>query len=100
MSNEITIVSDQRGQLGRPVDPWGGPPPYSNPQPHHAHSSVLQKIHRLLRGRYPLAITLALICGGIAATAGWMSRKPMYDSFALIEIKTSIPNLGPTAPET
>ncbi|HTW94022.1 MAG TPA: AAA family ATPase [Tepidisphaeraceae bacterium] len=99
MTNEITVVSDSRGgAMGRPVDPWSGGGHYGGTPP-EVHSSVLKKIHRLLRGRYPLAIALALLCGAAGAAFGWMSRKPLYKSSALIMIKTSIPSINPLSPD-
>src|SRR3954453_7196242 len=51
----------------------------------------LHKMHRLLRGRYKLAITLSLLCGAALATAGNMIPKPQYRSAGGFEIK---PNLA------
>jgi succinoglycan biosynthesis transport protein ExoP len=44
------------------------------------------RLHRLLRGRYALVITLALLGGGAAAAAGWLLPVPKYTSVGIIEI--------------
>ncbi|MBA3272926.1 MAG: hypothetical protein H0T11_03515, partial [Chthoniobacterales bacterium] len=49
-------------------------------------ASPFKKVHRLLRGRYALAIFLALLGGAAGAVAGWYSQKAEYASDGLIEI--------------
>lgn len=56
----------------------------------------LQKMHRLLRGRYWLAITLSAVCAITLAVAGYLLPKPQYRSDGLIEIKPNIPKLDDT----
>src|SRR5207248_10888300 len=53
--------------------------------------SPIRKVQRLLRGRYLLAVVLALICGLIGAAWGWKSQKPKFSSDGIIWIKPVIP---------
>jgi len=62
------------------------------PGHHAAHQNAIWKIHRLLRGRYPLAIVLAAIFATGGAILGWRSRRPMYPSTASIQIKSTVPD--------
>lgn len=48
--------------------------------------NILKLVHSLLRGRYLLAIGLALVFGSIGAAAGWNHRKPMYSSTGSIHV--------------
>ena len=50
-------------------------------------------IHRSLRGRYPLAIALALVFGFAGAFAGYSSRKPMYASTGVVRIQPELPKV-------
>ena len=52
--------------------------------------SPVQKVHRLLRGRYGPAIALALICAIVGATVGWVSQTPDQRSEGLIQIEPVI----------
>ena len=56
----------------------GGPPPSGN--------SPLSKLHRLLRGRYPIVIVLGLIFGAIGGVGGYLSQKPGYSSTGIIAV--------------
>lgn len=51
-----------------------------------AENGDLQKIHRLLRGRYLLAILLALVLGGAGAYAGFRYGHQTFQSTGLITI--------------
>jgi Mrp family chromosome partitioning ATPase/uncharacterized protein involved in exopolysaccharide biosynthesis len=52
---------------------------------------MLRLGHRALRGRYALAITLALLGAALGASAGWHFRRPSYHSEALLQIKYALP---------
>src|SRR5689334_600559 len=65
-----------------PAGPGAPPPP-----------SPMKKLHRLLRGRWGLAITLCVIGALVGGVGGWISQKPKYASTGLIWIKPNIPNL-------
>jgi Mrp family chromosome partitioning ATPase/uncharacterized protein involved in exopolysaccharide biosynthesis len=56
----------------------------------------LHKMHRLLRGRYKLAVTLSLAMAAALAAAGYFVPKPQFRSDGLIEIKPNIPSLKDT----
>jgi hypothetical protein len=81
MSNEIQLALtpnlpaqagpwQQGGALGAPAGPADGTP--------------LQKVHRLLRGRYLLAVVLGLLGAAAGAAGGFLSQKPAYRSDGLI----------------
>ena len=69
------------GALGAPAGPAGAPP-----------ATPLQKVHRLLRGRYFLAFVLALIGAAAGATAGYLSQKPGFSSTGVLSISGVIPS--------
>ncbi len=58
--------------------------------------SPMKKIHRLLRGRYPLAITLAAICGLGGAAVGFLAVPPKFESTGLVNINPTIVGAGLT----
>jgi len=63
----------------------GGPPANQNP---------LGKLHKLLRGRYPIVIVLALIFGAIGGAAGWIIPKQQYMATGQIELSPLIRQLS------
>ena len=58
-----------------------------NPTGAPIQQSPMQKVHRLLRGRYGLAITLGLLGATIGGLAGWFGVAPEQRSEAMIEIQ-------------
>ncbi|HLL89118.1 MAG TPA: AAA family ATPase, partial [Tepidisphaeraceae bacterium] len=110
MSQDIQLASNGGGYAGYTgagvpapvaVDPFaanmgGGP---GGPQ---GGTTPLQKIHRTLRGRYGLAIGLAVAGAAMGALAGWLSQTPGYRSMGMIEISPIIPTgngpIDPTMP--
>lgn len=58
---------------------------------------IFKRVHRLLRGRYPLAIALAVVCGGIGGFVGFTSQTPQYQSTGKIHVK---PMLGKILDDT
>ncbi|MCC7351204.1 MAG: AAA family ATPase [Phycisphaerales bacterium] len=54
----------------------------------------LRKLHRLLRGRYLVALGLALVCAVGGGLAGYMSQKPRFQSRGYIEIKPFLSSIG------
>jgi succinoglycan biosynthesis transport protein ExoP len=62
--------------------------------PKQASSDHIGKtLHRALRGRYPLAITLGLVTGLLAAAVVWRLYRPMYRSEGLVQIAYSLPEV-------
>jgi polysaccharide biosynthesis transport protein len=51
----------------------------NNPQ-----QTPLRKAHKILRGRYWLAIPLAIICAGLGAWLAYRSQQPLYESAGLV----------------
>ena len=68
------------GALGVPGGPGAAP-----------ETTPFQKVHRLLRGRYFLAVVLALIGAAAGGAAGYLSQKPGYSSTGIISISGIIP---------
>jgi polysaccharide biosynthesis transport protein len=94
MSNEIQLAMNPTlpaapGAFGGPL---GAPLGSVAEEP-----TMLRKAHRLLRGRYLLAITLGLLVGAAGGAAGFMSQKPVWRSDAFIEVEARIPVSGPAA---
>mgnify|MGYP005845605735 CR=1 FL=1 len=95
MSQDIVHTGQLTG-LPVPADPWtGGSTALGMPQSSPATGSQpLQKIHRLLRGRYIVATILGLIGGMVGGYYGWNSVKPSYRATGIIEIKPYTPRLA------
>jgi capsular exopolysaccharide synthesis family protein len=90
MNREITLTSSSPGLSIASDDLWAqgtqlASAAQQQPQP-------LKKLHRLLRGRYWLAITLAVIGLCLGAIGGWVSQVPLYQSDGLIEIRPYMPS--------
>jgi succinoglycan biosynthesis transport protein ExoP len=93
MSQEIQLSSSGQG-LPTPATPWGSSGSLGAPQqPQH---TPIVKIHRLLRGRYAVALLLAAVFAGAGAAAGFFLPRPAMESVGLIEIKPYIPNMDAT----
>jgi polysaccharide biosynthesis transport protein len=82
------------GANGNGNMPLGYAPPATPPPP-----AGFKKIHRLLRGRYPMVITLGLILGITCGIAGFLSKEPMYQSYGRIYISPTIPSSSATIDE-
>lgn len=84
MTNEIQI---QPSGLPAQADLWGQP---TSAQP---QTPPLKKIHRLLRGRYPLVIILSLVCAVVGGVLGYKLPPVTYQSNGLVEIKPFMPSI-------
>jgi Mrp family chromosome partitioning ATPase/uncharacterized protein involved in exopolysaccharide biosynthesis len=60
----------------------------------------LKKIHRLLRGRYPLVIMLGLLFGIAGALLGYLSQHPLFASRSQVMIDPVIQSLNSWGGET
>ncbi len=67
--SDLVPVGPTGAYLAEPVS--AGPPQPPNP---------LLIAHRALRGRYVVAVVLAVIVGCAGSYAGWIATKPMYES--------------------
>ena len=56
--------------------------------------SPLRTVHRLLRGRYWLAVPLAVLGLGAGAAVGWTLWKPQYESVAMVQVDPVIRGLA------
>ena len=54
----------------------------------------LKRIHRLMRGRYPLVITLGLMFGIAGGLMGFLSTQPTYTSTFMVEIVPQVHTPG------
>lgn len=84
MSHDIQVRNAQPNLPTTPDEVFGaagGGMMMGPPQP-----SPAAKVHRMMRGRYGLAITLALIGATIGAVAGWFSQRAEVESTAMVSI--------------
>jgi len=70
-----------------------GPSHHYNTAPPKPADNPLLLVHKLLRGRYLLAIVLAFILGPIGAVAGYMAVTLEYTSNATIRIAPVLPKI-------
>lgn len=70
-----------------------GPPSHQHAEPPKPGDNPLLLVHKLLRGRYWLAILLAGILGPVGAVAGYMAVKLEYTSNATIRIAPVLPKI-------
>jgi polysaccharide biosynthesis transport protein len=70
------------------------PEPYATQPPEHGRDEspavVFQRIHRLLRGRYWIALILAGIGAAAGAIGGFMSSEPKYQSVGSLRILSNV----------
>jgi len=59
----------------------------------HSHSNAIVQLHRLLRGKYVIALILAVLFGVIGGGIGYMSQSPQYRSTGVIRIQPSLPKV-------
>jgi polysaccharide biosynthesis transport protein len=88
MSNEIQLALTPN--LPAQPGPWQQGGALGAPAA-QAEGTPLQKVHRLLRGRYLLAVVLGLMGAAAGAAGGFLSQKPAYRSDGLIEIDPRVP---------
>jgi capsular exopolysaccharide synthesis family protein len=89
MTNETQLAL--AAGLPMPHDPMFGQ------QGNHSHKATgLKRIHRLLRGRYPLVITLGLLFGVAGSLMGYLSQKPLFSSVSKIEIDPTVRSNSPS----
>jgi Mrp family chromosome partitioning ATPase/uncharacterized protein involved in exopolysaccharide biosynthesis len=97
MSQDITLAPN-RNMPVRPEDVWGGGHSAGNAlgmyQPQAQQQQPFKKIHRLLRGRYWLAIALGIVGAAIGGFIGFGSQVPLYAADALVEISPRMPSLS------
>jgi Mrp family chromosome partitioning ATPase/uncharacterized protein involved in exopolysaccharide biosynthesis len=60
----------------------------------------LKKVHRLLRGRYPLVIALGILFGIAGSLLGYLSQRPLYSSHSQVLIDPTIHDPGSYGGET
>jgi polysaccharide biosynthesis transport protein len=88
MTNEMQLAA-AAGLPGGVNDFGNGANGHNRPKP-----NGLKKIHRLLRGRYPLVITMGLLFGLAGGLTGYLSQQPLFTSSFQIEISPTIYSVG------
>ena len=108
--NQDFPLSTQSGQSQSSGDFWTQTPasiaPYAGPTAPapgrtsslSAKPSPVQKINRLLRGRYPLAIALAAAGALTGAAAGFMALPPKYEGPGFVAVNPVVETPGPGEP--
>lgn len=66
-------------------------PPQEVQEPKPTNPLVV--VHSLLRGRYPLAILLAILGAAIGGPIGYLSVKPEYRGTGVIEVRSTLPRI-------
>lgn len=62
-------------------------------EPEEAHGNAVAMVHRLLRGRYLLTITLAIVFATAGGLLGFLTQKPMFQSRVVIQIQPVLPKI-------
>ena len=88
----IRTARPSAGQGAGLPDAWGGSTALATAGPAEPSPQPFQKIHRLLRGRYLLAIGLGLFGALVGGLWGWFSQVPQYRAAGVIEIKPIVIN--------
>ncbi len=70
-----------------------GDPDEAAPATTPATESAWRRLHRLLKGHYPLAVLLVVAGMAGGAYLGFRSTEPLYQQVALIHIAPSMPSL-------
>lgn len=70
--------------------------PFAHDEPQVEESPLLifQRLHRLLRGRYLLTFSLALVGALAGAAAGYLLPQPLYQSTGLVHVMSRLPDFG------
>ena len=87
MSHEIQLSNSNP-----PLQPMLTPPQLLPTTTGQSEQTPLRRAHRLLRGRYALAVVLAAMGAAAGATAGIMLPKPSWKSTGYVRISPTIPN--------
>src|SRR4051794_28217459 len=85
--NELLHVTNPSG-VGVELEPFDAQPAGETAPP-----NPLTQLHALLRGRYWLAIILAVIGLIAGAVGGFYAQRPSYQSTGLIRIKPNLPRI-------
>lgn len=67
--------------------------PYGRPEADREQINVLELLHRYLRGRYVLALSLAIVGATCGLAAGWLIPRPKFRSEGLIRIQPVMPRI-------
>ena len=92
MSSDNDLIPAHANRLPMEAPP-AAPANAGEPGEDAPPASPLLQVHRLLRGRYWLAIVLAAVLGGAGAAAGYRLAVPTYESVGMIRIRPSVPRV-------
>lgn len=90
MNQEIQLSVNP--SLPVPANPAGTSLLFNGSQ-QHGPETALQLVHRLLRGRYGVALVLATMFAAAGATAGFLLPRTSFQSVGLLEIKPVTPTI-------
>ena len=104
-NNSSTQFDSTRYDAARDSDFWSdGPPaaqtslPATQATPARGRATKaadpMDRLRRLLRGRFTLAVVVAVVGALLGAALGWMSQKPMYEASGSALIPQSVPEIG------
>src|SRR5688572_32746642 len=84
-----------RGPATQQIEPWamGGNGNTALGAPMGPQANPLHKIHRSMRGRYLLAVVLALLGAAAGGTAGYLTGVPGYVSTGAIQVRPVLINM-------
>jgi capsular exopolysaccharide synthesis family protein len=71
----------------------------STPADHDSPFAIFGRLHRLLRGRYHIALPAAAVCGAAGAIAGYVAVTPKYQCIGSIRIQSVLPPKVVPSPE-
>lgn len=68
----------------------------AGPDSHHgqAHPSIFKTVHRLLRGRYAVTLSVAAVLGVAGAIGGYLSTKPKFRTTGQVQVESMLPTTG------
>jgi len=73
------------------------PPAFADDMPEqgaeHAAPNPILRIHRRLRGRYPLAIVLGVVFATVGGVIGYKAVQPKFASAGIVEVKPAVEKL-------
>ncbi len=80
------VDTGYRAPMGAGPGAGYGAPPIISEQ----STSLVKVVHRLLRGRYVITVTLALVMAVLGAMAGWTSTVPKFKTQGLVQIRSYV----------
>jgi capsular exopolysaccharide synthesis family protein len=89
MTNEMQLAHAAGLPTGHELAPG-----HANNHQQNQPTTGFKRVHKLLRGRYPLVVTLGLIFGVAGGLTGYLTQRPQFSSGFQIEINPTIHTPG------